>query len=141
MSSIFLKNLSDYCINLLLAQEADGHTVGKAYNFRSAVAKTTLHTVMVGTGSVRYGDLSVFLYPADQPATAKDAGIQTKKQSLPVTIIDDGRLLRKNLPLVKKDETWVDKVLHSHNTTQEETFLLTVDNLDHILWLPKEGRK
>ncbi len=87
------------------------------------------------------GDLSVFLYPADQPATAKDAGIQTKKQSLPVTIIDDGRLLRKNLPLVKKDETWVDKVLHSHNTTQEETFLLTVDNLDHILWLPKEGRK
>ena len=87
------------------------------------------------------GDLSVFLYPADQPATAKDAGIQAKKQSLPVTIIDDGRLLRKNLPLVNKDETWVDKVLHSHNTTQEETFLLTVDNLDHILWLPKEGRK
>ena len=87
------------------------------------------------------GDLSVFLYPADQPATAKDAGIQTKKQPLPVTIIDDGRLLRKNLPLVNKDETWVDKVLHSHNTTQEETFLLTVDNLDHILWLPKEGHE
>jgi uncharacterized membrane protein YcaP (DUF421 family) len=87
------------------------------------------------------GDLSVFLYPADQPATAKDAGIPTKKQSLPVTIIDDGRLLRKNLPIAKKDEEWVHKVLRSHNTTQEETFLLTVDHLDHILWLPKEGRK
>jgi uncharacterized membrane protein YcaP (DUF421 family) len=87
------------------------------------------------------GDLSVFLYPADQPATAKDAGIPTKKQSLPVTIIDDGRLLRKNLPIAKKDEEWVQKVLRSHNTTQEETFLLTVDHLDHILWLPKEGRK
>jgi uncharacterized membrane protein YcaP (DUF421 family) len=87
------------------------------------------------------GDLSVFLYPADQPATAKDAGIATKKQALPVTIIDDGRLLRKNLPLAKKDEAWVDKVLASRNATREETFLLTVDSMDHILWLPKEGRK
>lgn len=87
------------------------------------------------------GDLSVFLYPADQPASAKDAGIQAGKQSLPVTIIDDGRLLRKNLPLVKKDEVWVDKVLRSHNSTREDTFLLTVDGMDKILWLPKEGRK
>lgn len=87
------------------------------------------------------GDLSVFLYPADKPASAKDAGIQTRRQSLPVTIIDDGRLLRKNLPLVKKDEVWVDKVLRSHNSTQEDTFLLTVDGTDKILWLPKEGRR
>lgn len=87
------------------------------------------------------GDLSVFLYPADKPASAKDVGIQTRRQSLPVTIIDDGRLLRKNLPLVRKDEVWVDKVLRSHNSTQEETFLLTVDGTDKILWLPKEGRK
>jgi hypothetical protein len=67
--------------------------------------------------------------------------IATKKQALPVTIIDDGRLLRKNLPLAKKDEAWVDKVLASRNATREETFLLTVDSMDHILWLPKEGRK
>ena len=87
------------------------------------------------------GGLSVFLYPAEKPATAKDAGIQSGKQSLPVTIIDDGRLLRKNLPLVKKDEAWVDKVLRSHHSTPEETFLLTVDGTDKILWLPTEGRK
>ena len=87
------------------------------------------------------GDLSVFLYPADQPATARDAGIQTRKQSLPVTIIDDGRLIQKNLPLVNKDEAWVDQVLRSHNATEAETFLLTVDSMDRVLWLPKEGRK
>jgi uncharacterized membrane protein YcaP (DUF421 family) len=86
------------------------------------------------------GNLSVFLYPADQPATARDAGIQAKKQALPVTIIEDGRLLRKNLPLVKKDEAWVNNVLRSHNATREDTFLLTVDSMDRILWLPKEGR-
>jgi uncharacterized membrane protein YcaP (DUF421 family) len=87
------------------------------------------------------GELSVFLYPSDQPATARDAGIQARKQALPVTIIDDGRLLRKNLPLVKKDEAWVETVLHSHNATEAETFLLTVDSMDRIMWLPKEGRK
>ena len=86
------------------------------------------------------GDLSVFLYPSARPATAKEAGIQAEKQALPVTIIDDGRLLRKNLPLVKKDEAWVERVLHSHNATAQDTFLLTVDASDQILWLPKEGR-
>lgn len=85
------------------------------------------------------GSLSVFLYPADQPATAREAGIQTKKQSLPVTIIDDGRLLQNNLPLANKDRAWVDRVLHSHNATAQDTFLLTVDSTDQILWLPKEG--
>ena len=58
-----------------------------------------------------------------------------------MTIIDDGHLLRKNLPLAKKDEDWVNRVLRSHNATRDETFLLTVDGTDKILWLPKEGRK
>ena len=87
------------------------------------------------------GSLSVFLYPADQPATAREAGIGVEEQALPVTLIDDGRLLRNNLPLVNKDEAWVDRVLRSHNATREGTFLLTVDSMDHILWLPKEGHE
>lgn len=86
------------------------------------------------------GDLSVFLYPGDRPASAKEAGIQAKKQFLPITIIDDGQLLRKNLPIAKKDENWVNRVLQSHSATVSETFLLTVDSSDHILWLPKESR-
>ena len=85
------------------------------------------------------GDLSVFLYPSAQPASAKAAGIPTGKQSLPVTVIDDGRLLKKNLQLTGKDTGWVDRVLKSHNSTLERTFLLTVDAQDHILWLEKEN--
>lgn len=84
------------------------------------------------------GDLSVFLFPPERPATAREAKIQAQKQALPVTIIDDGRLLKKNLPIAKKDEKWVQKVLNSHNCTLEDTFLLTVDSMDTILWLPKE---
>lgn len=87
------------------------------------------------------GNISVFLYPGDRPANAKEAGVQVKKQSLPVTIVDDGRLLQKNLHLAKKDQNWLQRVLRSHQATVEETFLLTVDGSDQVLWLPKEGRR
>ena len=87
------------------------------------------------------GDISVFLYPSHRPASAREAGIQAGKQALPVTIIDDGRLLKKNLPVAQKDENWVKRVLNAHNSTLEDTFLLTVDEADTILWLPKEGKK
>ena len=86
------------------------------------------------------GDLSVFLYPAERPATAREAGVDTRRQALPVTIINDGQLMKKNLALAKKDEAWVQNVLRSHNATAQDTFLLTVDAMDQILWLPKEGR-
>ncbi len=85
------------------------------------------------------GNISVFPYPAELPASAKDAGITVKKQPLPVTIIDDGKLLSANLPIAGKDKAWVERVLHSHNATVDSTFLLTVAQGDQIYWLPKEG--
>ena len=85
------------------------------------------------------GSLSVFPYPKEKPASAKDAGIQAKAQYLPVTIISDGRLLRENLPKAKKDEKWVQKVLTAHNADIGSTWLLTVDAGDRVLWYGKEG--
>ena len=87
------------------------------------------------------GNLSVFLYPDHRPATAREAEIPVQKQALPVTIIDDGKLLKKNLPIAKKDENWVRQVLNSHHTSLKDTFLLTVDAMDTVLWLPKEDRQ
>ena len=86
------------------------------------------------------GSLSVFLYPGERPATAKEAGVQAEKQALPVTVIEDGKLMKKNLALAKKDEKWVEKVLKSKNASREETFLLTVDKQDRIFWLKKEKK-
>lgn len=86
------------------------------------------------------GALSVFLYPSAQPASAKAAGIPTGRQSLPVTVIEEGHLLRENLTLAGKDDRWVERVLKSHNSTIERTFLLTVDRQDQIFWQEKEGK-
>jgi len=83
------------------------------------------------------GNLSVFPYPAEVPASARDAGIQAKKQYLPVTIIEDGYLSRDNLQKSGKDGAWLDRVLRDRGTTVSDTFLLTVDPSDRIRWIRK----
>ena len=84
------------------------------------------------------GNLSVFPYPKDRPATAQDAGIQPEKQYLPLTIISDGKLLRDNLQKAGKDTHWVQKVLNQRSATLENTWLLTVDGGEQIRFYRKE---
>lgn len=85
------------------------------------------------------GTLSVFPYPKDRPAAAKDAGVKTGAQYLPVTLISDGRLLKNNLPKAGKDEAWVRRELERRNADIRGTWLLTVDSGDHVLFQAKEG--
>ena len=84
------------------------------------------------------GNLSVFPYPKEKPARAKDAGIQTKKQYLPITIISDGKLLHENLKVVKKDARWVQQILRENRAELKETWLLTVDHGDHVYFCRRE---
>lgn len=84
------------------------------------------------------GNLSVFPFPKDRPASAKDAGIQAKAQYLPVTIIEDGYLSRDNLERAGKNEAWLKEILKERQTQQEDTLLLTVDAADKVVWLGKE---
>ena len=84
------------------------------------------------------GSLSVFPYPKDRPATAKEAGIQAGKQSLPITIVEDGYVSRENLQKAGKDPAWLKKILEQHQADPEETLLLTVDAGDRVVFLRKE---
>lgn len=84
------------------------------------------------------GDLSVFPYPKEKPASAKDAGVKATGQHLPVTVVEDGYLSRENLERAKKDEKWLEKVLSQHNCGIQDTFLLTVDESGQVVWLGKE---
>ena len=84
------------------------------------------------------GNLSVFPYPKEKPATAGDAGVQTEKQYLPLTIISDGRLLQENLKKAGKDLPWLHKTLKKQNCLLKDTWLLTVDGADNIVFLQKE---
>ena len=84
------------------------------------------------------GNLSVFPFPAEQPASAKEAGIYPKDRFLPVTVISDGHLLRENLQYAAKDEAWVHQILGQYRASIAGTWLLSVDKADHVVWLGKE---
>ena len=84
------------------------------------------------------GNLSVFPFPSEIPASARDAGIHPTDRFLPVTVISDGQLLWQNLQYAAKDEAWVHKVLGEYRASIAGTWLLTVDKAGHIFWLGKE---
>ena len=84
------------------------------------------------------GNLSVFPYPKEKPASARDAGVQAQKQYLPITVVSDGKLLQENLIKAKKDTRWVQRVLREQQAQLCDTWLLTVDGSDHIYFCRKE---
>ena len=84
------------------------------------------------------GNLSVFPYPKEKPASAKEAGVQVKKQYIPLTIISDGEVLPDNLQKAGKDRKWLERVLKEKDATVKNTYLLTVDGSDKILFYRKE---
>ena len=84
------------------------------------------------------GNLSVFPDPAFLPASAKDVGIHPKKQSLPITIIEDGYLSGENLKKAGKNEAWLKKILAQQSADVSGTLLLTVNAKDQIFWVGKE---
>jgi uncharacterized membrane protein YcaP (DUF421 family) len=71
------------------------------------------------------GSLSVFPYPG---------------QSLPVTVISDGRLMKNNLKKSGKDQVWLSRTLKKYHATQAQTLLLTVDDQNQVVFIPKEGK-
>ena len=87
------------------------------------------------------GNLSVFPFPQQRPASAKDAKIIPAEQYLPYTIIADGYVYRENLRLSGKDDRWLQKQLQKRKATVASTWLLTVDAAGQILWQEKEKLK
>ena len=125
--NILQKNLRKTRITL---DELTGHLREKDVLDLQAVQYAILET---------NGNLSVFPYPKEKPASAKDAGVQVKKQYLPVTVVSDGEILTANLEKAGKDTAWVGKVLQERQATVEQTWLLTVDGSDKIVFYRKEG--
>ncbi len=86
------------------------------------------------------GNLSVFPFPKEKPASAREAGISVEKQSLPITIVSDGELLDKNLQKAKKDRKWLQQQLQDREATVAQTWLLTVDSEENVVFYRKEEK-
>ena len=89
------------------------------------------------------GQLSVLLYPKDQPLTPHQAGVTVADELfLPRVIINDGRLLRENLRTAGYEEKWLLGQLKKAGAREaREVFLLTVDEAGSVVCILKEETK
>lgn len=88
------------------------------------------------------GQLSVLPWGRCQPPTAQQLNLKGPDDvTLPVVLINDGRILSANLALCGRDEEWLAKQLRArHLTSPREVFLLTLDQKGSILCIRKERR-
>lgn len=88
------------------------------------------------------GQLSVFPWTKKQPPTAEQLGLDVKDDMfLPIILINDGRLLTKNLALCGKDTIWLQKKLRQNGfSSPSQVFLLTLDQQGTIFCIRKEHK-
>jgi uncharacterized membrane protein YcaP (DUF421 family) len=89
------------------------------------------------------GQLSVLLYPDEQPATPKQLGKPVKDDTfLPHIFINDGRVLGENLSLAGLDAAWLEKTVRAQGYhAPSEIFLLSLDGAGKILCIGKDSAK
>ena len=89
------------------------------------------------------GQLSVLLYAAEQPATPQQLGVAVEDDvTLPTVLINDGRLLAKNLKKVGLNDKWLFKQLEEkHITRTQDVFFMTVDENRQVVLVEKEKSK
>lgn len=89
------------------------------------------------------GQLSVLLYPKDQPITPQQMDLAVADDIfLPRIIINDGRLLHQNLRAAGREEKWLrDQLRRAGATDTKDIFLLTVDEAGTVVCILKEGTK
>lgn len=98
---------------------------------------STVQYAILETG----GTLSVFPYPQERPAPAKAAGIRVEQELAPVAVVSDGRILSDNLKKAGKNEKWLEKTLQKQGATLKQTFLLTVDKENKVLFYKKQIKR
>jgi len=86
------------------------------------------------------GQLSVLPWTQQQPPTVRQLGLQTDDETtLPVILINDGRILQNNLARCRKDNRWLQQVLKKEGlSSPQDAFLLTLDETGTIFCIKKE---
>lgn len=85
------------------------------------------------------GNLSILPWPDKQPVTPEQLDLCPEDDvTLPTILINDGRLIRRNLVACGRNETWLQQELHRQKLTQNQVFLLTVDENGTVICIKKE---
>ena len=75
------------------------------------------------------------------PVINKDLKIESQPEFLPVTLISEGSLLKKNLPVAGVGEDFINKVLKKAKINKvKDCLVLTVDK-NHDIYVQEKGKK
>ena len=85
------------------------------------------------------GHLSVMPFKQSQPPSAQDFNLNlTDNQKLPIVLINDGRILSRDLYQYGYDENWLNQILSERGiSSPREIFLLTLDSDGKIFYIKK----
>jgi uncharacterized membrane protein YcaP (DUF421 family) len=84
------------------------------------------------------GSLSVFPYPQEAPASAREAGVKVEERLLPVTVVQDGHIFPEDLKRLGKDEAWAISALRDRKLRLKDVILMTVDAGGNITVIPRD---
>ena len=86
------------------------------------------------------GQVSILPYTKSSPVTPQITEMDVPDQTtLPVLVINDGRIIDKNLTDSSRDKTWLEKQLRKrHLSSPAQVFLMTVDEKGDVVCIPKE---
>lgn len=97
---------------------------------------------MRSAGYYSLDDLDYAIFESNGKLSAKEKpDYDKKKTSLPVLIVGEGKLIRKNLSLIGKDEEWLKKVIKSNGAkNNKQVGVMTVDGNGKV-YFQKEKEK
>jgi len=87
------------------------------------------------------GQLSVLPYTAQQPVTPAQMKLDVADDVyLPTVIVNDGRLIRRNLKAAGRDENWLRQQLKQNRlSATSQVYFMSVDGSGKVVCVPKEG--
>jgi len=74
------------------------------------------------------GRLNIVLFPSERPITAGQMSVKTDDSGYPVIIINNGKVIQKNLRLSGRDEAWLTKELSSRKVKNvKDVYLMSIN--------------
>ena len=86
------------------------------------------------------GQLSILPYTRESPLTPQDAGLTpVDRVTLPMFLINDGRIMDDNLKISGHDHSWLAHQLEKYKlSSPEQVFLMTIDETGATICIPRE---
>jgi uncharacterized membrane protein YcaP (DUF421 family) len=88
------------------------------------------------------GSLSTLMFPAEAPVTPKQMNINADDNGYPIIVINDGRVLEKNLNKIGYNMKWLTAQLKNRKISEaKDVYLMSVDSAGKIYFAIKEPSK